>query len=346
MNAPYAPLNAATPRPVCQEDRAEILSEHDRDHQPLRTVLCHGCGLARTDPLPDQSAIDAFYRDAYREQYKRQSAPSRRHILRAGRVALDRIARLPAPAFEARRAVDVGAGGGEFAYLLARVTSADVTGVEPHRGYATHAAQALGLDIQTGSVLDARMDAGSLDLVTLYHVLEHLRDPVAALTRIGSWLRPGGTLVVEVPNVEATCQSPSHLFHFAHLFNFNSSTLELAGQLAGLTAFDCWHSADRGNVCVSFRAGPPRTSAPPAEAGLHRLPGNVWRVRTARRGHTVWRHYASGRPLARLAGRISDRLGELRLLQRYPRDARGILDRLLADLSVRTARPATAQAVF
>lgn len=339
-------FKAATPCPLCHEDHAEILSERDRDHRSLRTVLCHGCGLARTDPLPDQSAIDAFYREAYREQYKHQSAPSRRHVLRAGRVALDRIARLPSPAFEARRAVDVGSGGGEFAYLLSRVTGAEVTGVEPHRGYASHAAKALGLDIRTGSVLDARIDAGSLDLVTLYHVLEHLRDPVAALTRIGSWLRPGGTLVVEVPNIEATCQSPGHLFHFAHLFNFNSSTLELAGRLAGLSAFDCWHSADRGNVCVSFRAGTPRTGAPPAEAGLHRLPGNVWRVRAARRGHTVWRHYASGRPLIRLAGRLSERLGEFRALQRYPRDARGILDRLLADRAVRTAPLVTTQAVF
>lgn len=339
-------LNADTPCPLCQEPHAEVVSEHDRDRRPLRTVLCLGCGLTRTDPLPDQAAIDAFYRNAYREQYKRQSAPSRRHVLRAGRVALDRIARLPAPAFEARRAVDVGAGGGEFAYLLGRVTGTEVSGVEPHQGYAAHAADALGLNVAATGVLEAGIEPGSLDLVTLYHVLEHLRDPVSALTRIGGWLRPGGTLVVEVPNIEATCQSPGHLFHFAHLFNFNSSTLELAGHLAGLAAFDCWHSPDRGNVCVSFRAGPPRSGAPAHEALSRRLPGNVWRVRTARRSHTVWWHYASGRPLARLAARMSDRLGELRMLQRYPADARALLDRLLADRAARGALRGPVQAAF
>jgi 2-polyprenyl-3-methyl-5-hydroxy-6-metoxy-1,4-benzoquinol methylase len=40
-----------------------------------------------------------------------------------------------------------------------------------------------------------------VDVVTLWHVLEHLQDPAAALDRIATWLRPGGGLVVGVPNL-------------------------------------------------------------------------------------------------------------------------------------------------
>ena len=45
------------------------------------------------------------------------------------------------------------------------------------------------------------MPPGSLDAATLWHVLEHLDDPGAALERIAGWLRPGGMLLVGVPNL-------------------------------------------------------------------------------------------------------------------------------------------------
>jgi 2-polyprenyl-3-methyl-5-hydroxy-6-metoxy-1,4-benzoquinol methylase len=69
------------------------------------------------------------------------------------------------------------------------------------------AARALGADVRQAGVLDAETAetaetaAGSLDAVTLWHVLEHVDDPRAALERIAGWLAPGGTLLVGVPNL-------------------------------------------------------------------------------------------------------------------------------------------------
>ncbi len=45
------------------------------------------------------------------------------------------------------------------------------------------------------------MPARSLDAVTLWHVLEHLDEPGAALARIAGWMRPGGAILVGVPNL-------------------------------------------------------------------------------------------------------------------------------------------------
>ena len=50
---------------------------------------------------------------------------------------------------------------------------------------------------------EAPIDAGSYDVVTIWHVLEHLDDPGAALERIHSWLRPRGGLLVGVPNLRS-----------------------------------------------------------------------------------------------------------------------------------------------
>ncbi len=50
---------------------------------------------------------------------------------------------------------------------------------------------------------EATFPPGETDLVVLWHVLEHLDDPAASLNRIRGWLKPGGRLVVAVPNVSS-----------------------------------------------------------------------------------------------------------------------------------------------
>ncbi|HWC28004.1 MAG TPA: class I SAM-dependent methyltransferase [Solirubrobacteraceae bacterium] len=97
------------------------------------------------------------------------------------------------------RLLDIGAGRGRFvAHALA--AGWDAAGIEPSlRGSA--AARALAVPLQQASVDDAAVESGSLDAATLWHVLEHLDEPAPALARIAAWLRPGGLLLVGVPNL-------------------------------------------------------------------------------------------------------------------------------------------------
>jgi SAM-dependent methyltransferase len=48
-----------------------------------------------------------------------------------------------------------------------------------------------------------RFAARSLDLITMFHVIEHVSSPRAAVERLAGWLRPGGVLAVETPNVDS-----------------------------------------------------------------------------------------------------------------------------------------------
>jgi SAM-dependent methyltransferase len=57
-----------------------------------------------------------------------------------------------------------------------------------------------GVDVVHGSIDDARFPDASFDVVHMSHVLEHLADPLGNLRTIGRLLRPGGCLIVEVPN--------------------------------------------------------------------------------------------------------------------------------------------------
>ncbi|HEV2787745.1 MAG TPA: class I SAM-dependent methyltransferase, partial [Solirubrobacteraceae bacterium] len=82
----------------------------------------------------------------------------------------------------------------------ARAAGWEAEGIEPSsRG--VQGARALGVELRPAGIEEAAVAPAALDVVSLWHVLEHLDDPNGALERIAGWLRPGGLLVVGVPNL-------------------------------------------------------------------------------------------------------------------------------------------------
>ncbi|MDQ6608051.1 MAG: class I SAM-dependent methyltransferase [Actinomycetota bacterium] len=112
-----------------------------------------------------------------------------------------RLAMLRAAAPPPRRLLDAGAGRGRF-LAAALAAGYDAFGIEPSaRGAGT--AAALGLPVRRAGIEAAGLPAASVDVVTLWHVLEHLDNPAVALAEIARWLRPSGILLVGVPNLSS-----------------------------------------------------------------------------------------------------------------------------------------------
>ena len=74
-------------------------------------------------------------------------------------------------------------------------------GVERSGVAAQHARDQLGLTVDVGEFAELPLPEEGFDCVIFWHVLEHLRDPAAALRRSARLLTPGGLLVVAVPNL-------------------------------------------------------------------------------------------------------------------------------------------------
>src|SRR5262249_10874538 len=96
--------------------------------------------------------------------------------------------------------------------------------------------------------LSAPFRTASFDVVSAFHVLEHVPDPVAVVRRMLAWLAPGGIVIVEVPNAGGFGAS---LFGRAwsglelprHLSHFTPESLERAVAQAGGRVIWCWHQA-------------------------------------------------------------------------------------------------------
>jgi len=299
--------SATVPCELCgTRDSVEIVATRERDGTPLRVVMCPHCGLVWNDPRPSAEALEAYYREEYRLDYKGTVEPKPKHTLRAVRVAIARCRKLRAELSPGQPVLDLGAGGGEVVYVLQRL-GFDARGLEPNEGYARFAREQLGVAVNSGRWQQASIPPGSLSAVTLFHVMEHLDRPLDAMRLIRGWLKTGGLLWIEVPNVEAVCQAPTHRFHRAHLYNFNEATLMDLGRRAGFDAVRAFTSSDGGNLTAVFR----NSGGPAAEpAGI---PGNADRIRGVLHRHTMLRHCLSAapfvRPVRKLGQRISETIG-------------------------------------
>jgi 2-polyprenyl-3-methyl-5-hydroxy-6-metoxy-1,4-benzoquinol methylase len=312
-------MSSRVVRPAATEDTAcnlcgarndVVVGTRDRDGRALRTVLCRRCGLIWTNPRPSAADMNAYYETVYRSDYTGHSAPPLRKIVRGFLGAADRR-RLVRPFLPdaSARMLDVGCGAGELVYLMRRA-GVDASGLEPGIEFAGFARAVLRVPIQTAPVEAARVPAGSHDLVTMFHALEHVPDPRGLLTTVRGWLQKGGHLIVEVPNIASCVQAPSHQYHYAHLHHFTASTLSALGEAAGLRRVDIRFSPDSGNVLGVFQR---QDDDPRPPAGLEAEAGRTLALLTA---HTTVGHYLSAVPFARAAGRLRRRVAENRLLRR------------------------------
>lgn len=299
------PAERSAPCNLCGRTATSLLASRSRSGKPLRTVICANCGLVWSDPLPHDPR--SFYAEAYRIHYKNAYSPKPKHILRAGNVALSRLGKIEGFLSAPLSILDVGSGGGEFSYLL-KTLGHDVKGIEPNEGYAGYSVREYGLDVQVRFVQDAVFREESLDMITMWHVLEHTENPSEVLAKLRTFLKGNGVLVLEVPNIEATCQSPGSTFHEAHLFNFNLATLKAMAEKTGFSVTTHSISPDGGNITLMARKASWRRT----ENIEVSIDGNAEKIAGIIRNHTNLRHFATARPYLRLLGKIRQSILEKR----------------------------------
>jgi SAM-dependent methyltransferase len=155
-------------------------------------LRCESCGTAVTVGAPP--APEAYESGQYalaRPRFSPAVDKVQRIVTRQPVRFLQRAGLQPRA-----RVLDVGAGPGRLVAALG-AAGYDAHGIEPSRRSVALAHDA-GRDVRQRGISD-HSDSG-LDAAVLWHVLEHLDDAPAALATVRSWLRPGGLLLIGVPN--------------------------------------------------------------------------------------------------------------------------------------------------
>lgn len=229
---------------ACGSDEFRILFDAtDRLYQTtkerFRVVACSGCGLMRLLPQPSPEEAARFYPKTYwfrpdGSVAGRLEEAYRRVVLRDHVGFVQRVLRDSA---ESGPVLDVGCGGGLFLGML-RERGFRVIGLDISPDAAAVAWKRQGVPALCGSLADCALEAESCAAVTMFHVLEHLHDPRVYLNAAHRLLRPGGRLIVQVPN--AACWQFRLLGSRwngvdvpRHLFDFREADLEHLLEVSG-----------------------------------------------------------------------------------------------------------------
>lgn len=222
------------PCPLCSKfDDVIILTGCDRLHNlpgEFTVVKCRSCGLMRTNPRPTPETMGFYYPDDY-GPYK-QSKIYNQSLSEVSKPLWKRlIKRLfdldfnynKIPNLPPGRMLEVGCASGKYLNEMA-TQGWEVEGIE-FSEKAAQAARSLGYKVHTGSLETTPEPEQKYDLVVGWMVLEHLYDPILGLKKLHNWVKPGGWLVISVPNAASwefplfkkawyALHLPNHLYHY------------------------------------------------------------------------------------------------------------------------------------
>jgi len=186
-------------------------------------LFCGRCEVGKTFPVPSREDLSGLYASGrYRTKVGLRFHGGVEKFIGLGRLQRRRrIERY----INKGAVLDIGCGRGLFLDIMKR-HGWNVTGVEVDRETAERVSRTYGIEvIEEGRMLNA-LSEGQFDVVTMYHVLEHLPDPVGMIRECGRVLRKGGLLVIAVPNLHSLqgifgkskwlhLDLPFHLHHFS-----------------------------------------------------------------------------------------------------------------------------------
>jgi 2-polyprenyl-3-methyl-5-hydroxy-6-metoxy-1,4-benzoquinol methylase len=205
------------------------------DNCSLRIVRCRACGLVFVNPQPTLEALREYHaaselmsQDGWAsyfnhsqkqicELWEERFADTKKWQ-QAAKVSL----------------LDVGAGYGDFLHYAAK-EGWQVSGFEFSPAVAKLSEEKYGIPLAVGDLFEMPFSNQSFDVITMWHVLEHLADPMAVLKRLFELLRPGGVLVLEVPNLNCFVRKSYRIPMTVnlHLYHFSPETLSSLASASG-----------------------------------------------------------------------------------------------------------------
>ena len=164
---------------------------------------CEACRCLFLHPMPDSREIERFYPADYWWNARRSGGLKKLESVYRKLALRDHIAFITKAAGDRGVDVlDVGCGSGTLLGLL-KQRGFRVNGLDFSAEAAAIAKAENGVDVAVGSLEEAHFPAESFDVVTLFHVMEHVTAPRQVLAEVSRVLKPNGVAILQVPNIES-----------------------------------------------------------------------------------------------------------------------------------------------
>jgi ubiquinone/menaquinone biosynthesis C-methylase UbiE len=186
-----------------QVNATEIPVRHIWGDCSYSLIQCKNCSLITVDPMPSPEAVRSFYCDKYFEKnykcgirshsyYEEESA-----VIEKANQVLPHVKKIKPQGV----LLEIGCAGGTFLDQASK-RGYQVEGVELSQSMSQKASDTYGVKVRQGDFEELQFMDESFDIVCMFDVLEHFREPGKTLEKIRRILKPGGIAVIDVPTTK------------------------------------------------------------------------------------------------------------------------------------------------
>lgn len=216
--------------PVCDQKIFSgylVCKDYYASKEDFQLVECTNCGFVMTQDFPSEDEIGKYYNvaDYVSHSDTKKGIVNRLYHL-ARTIALRSKSRIVKKYSEKKTGLllDIGCGTGYFLNKM-RCSQWVVTGIEKDEGARRYAKEKFDLNTHEHDYLFQLMK-GSKDVITMWHVLEHIERLDETLSKLYNILSDNGVLLIALPNKDsldaqkyqeywAAYDVPRHLWHFS-----------------------------------------------------------------------------------------------------------------------------------
>lgn len=221
-------MNKITNCPICGHhsfNSVLVCKDHTVSHKEFSIVECNKCHFWFTNPIPKIEEIGKYYES---EDYVSHSNTNKGLIHKLYQSVRNytlkqKLGLIDGLKTEGKNILDIGSGTGEFANIC-QTNGWNVIGIEPSDKARQLSIDNYQLDIKKEDQI-ANLESGSMDIVSMWHVLEHVYYLEDRMKEIKRLLKNEGFLIIAVPNRLsydaqhyqenwAAYDLPRHLYHF------------------------------------------------------------------------------------------------------------------------------------
>ncbi|MDX2254016.1 MAG: class I SAM-dependent methyltransferase [Pseudanabaenaceae cyanobacterium bins.39] len=209
-----------------------------------KLISCQNCKLVFYVPRPTAEELTNFYNhQAYRQDYAQSVMSSPDFVANRYQDLKQIVSKYDPHLFNRKDKIflDIGCGlGSLLQQAIADQWQVQGTEISPE------AVLQANIDIRdrilVGDILSLDLPEQYFDLITIYHVIEHLIDPMAVLNKIQKLLKPDGILFIETPNLDSLGakirgKNWSNIIPPEHINYYNPKSIANSLKVAGFAKF-------------------------------------------------------------------------------------------------------------
>ncbi|MFC1674282.1 class I SAM-dependent methyltransferase [Candidatus Omnitrophota bacterium] len=227
---------------LCNNDTSFIIANKLRNGNKKNVYYCKKCDLGMLDYKRSDKDLKIFYNRNYRKEFKPRlnKAPDLKELFDIySNFQANRIKLIKKFLTKKMKLLEIGCSVGMFLFHVKKYVK-EITGIDYDSESAHFASRKCLSPIFDVDIENTNLKEKTFDIICMFQVLEHIKNPYEFLMKYRKYLKPNGIIYVEVPNLhDALIYAyglPNHYnfyFHKAHLWYFTAKSLKILMKKVG-----------------------------------------------------------------------------------------------------------------